>query len=335
MKKILIIGDTHFIDKYDSYLNFQIKCIKRIIEENNTEYVVFLGDVSDKRKPSPNVLLAIQDLLKDVEQETFILRGNHDSNSKSDDGVTYLSLFKSNKVSIIEHTKTINISGDDFLFIPHYENQERIVKDLANINKQIYSFGHFGYNGVFNSAGDFDFNLPISSFRIPCCLGHIHHHIKNGLVTVLGTPYSTNFQEAGYNGVVGIIEIEDGECTFKTIPVLHGPRYLTYKFSDLESNKHIIIDQDRYTVLRVLVDPTDKSNSPGLIKNILEEYKVAWVDLKFVTNEANIEGYSPYLGDVPKFDDGLLNRYLANIDLPYDKQDMMDVYQQLKNIDET
>jgi hypothetical protein len=56
------------------------------------------------------------------------------------------------------------------VFIPHYENEETIKKDLSLYPDGYIIFGHFGHNGVLNSAGDADFNLSLSDFSNPTIL---------------------------------------------------------------------------------------------------------------------------------------------------------------------
>ena len=81
------------------------------------------------------------------------------------------------------------------MYIPHYENQETIKKALDEVPEGYFVFGHFGYRGCLNSAGDADFSLRLSDFRNPSLLGHIHRHVQKDNVTILGTPYTTNFGE--------------------------------------------------------------------------------------------------------------------------------------------
>ena len=62
MIKYLIIGDTHLDTKYPGYLENQVEALKFNIQKQRPNNIIFLGDISDKRKPSPEVLLKIKEL---------------------------------------------------------------------------------------------------------------------------------------------------------------------------------------------------------------------------------------------------------------------------------
>ena len=80
-----------------------------------------MGDVFMYRKPSPSELLALDDVLSYITDihgaDVVILRGNHDSETKADDGVTALSVFANSKVKIITHTEIERHTRR--VYIPH------------------------------------------------------------------------------------------------------------------------------------------------------------------------------------------------------------------------
>lgn len=277
--KTLVIGDLHFDNKPDGLLEAQKAAILQICKENSEcDKVIFLGDLMMHRNPRPTVLLALKEMLDVISQhkDVFILRGNHDSVNKSDDGVTALSLFESPDVKVI--TQTWYDHKNSWAFIPHYEDEQKIKNDLSKIPKGYTVFGHFGYNGVLNSAGDADFSLSLSDFRHPTILGHIHKEGRNGNVTVLGTPYSTNFGEAGKDCFYGILD----ESGMVKVPTLWGPRHLVMEYDNVEENMDWINSDDhpaKYTLLRVYINTIDEDQDK--IARLVDSLDIGSVEVKY------------------------------------------------------
>jgi len=210
MVKTLVIGDLHFNDKPPGLLDAQVSFTKRLLDvgmKKSVDRVIFLGDLMMHRRPSPSVLLALKDVIQHAQlrcASVVILRGNHDSETKADDGVTALSLFSSPKVRVVRHFELDTWAGH--AYIPHYEDEERIKEALEEVPEGFTVFGHFGYNGALNSVGDLDFSIPFSAFTHPTILGHIHGYKQDGPVTIMGTPFSTSFQECGKECFYGILD---------------------------------------------------------------------------------------------------------------------------------
>ena len=269
----LIIGDLHFDTKYPGYLDAQLACLQKIVTEYNIP-TLYLGDMSEKRQPNPLVLLALQKLFSISAWSNIVLRGNHDSLTKADDGVSYLELFNDGMTKV----RSLYENLGNKHYIPHYEDENKINEILKSIDSPSdIIFGHFGFSNFINGVGDYDFTISPSSIPCTCIVGHIHQYSKQGNITMLGTPYTTNFTEAFKDNYVGILE----ENELKIIPVTHGPRHLVVDIKDLPNHRDFINDPAYYTILRVMIDPLDQSNTPDIIKSILNEYHVAWVDVKF------------------------------------------------------
>lgn len=233
--RTLLITDLHFNDKPKGLLAAQYNCIIKLIIDEKPEEVIIMGDLMMYRKPSPSVLLALKrvvDYIKEKKIHLTIIRGNHDSETKADDGVTSLSLFDYHADVITEFTIDHNA---DRVYIPHYENEDRIKDLLGKVPKGYTMFGHFGYYGSLNSAGDADFNLKLSDFRTPSFLGHVHGYVKKENVTILGTPYTTNYGEAFKDSFYAILD-DDDVATLHTLD--HGPRHLI--FSAKEDWKSVV-----------------------------------------------------------------------------------------------
>jgi len=287
--KCLIIGDTHFDSPFKGYLDNQVETCLKLIDSSKPKYVVFLGDIYHHRKPHPEVIVKVARLFKKISltpglTKVFILRGNHDSANKSDDGLTALETLEwsGSKVSLISQTQ---FDEDlNFLFIPHYENEATIKESLCYIkDKDTVVFGHFGYQGCMNSGGFMDFGFEKGVFKNRTILGHIHRYKDDGNVLVLGTPWSTNFGECDYDHFTGTITQESPGVWSPLVKkaVEFGPRYYVCPFESLEQMKEEIQDPRYFTILRVLMDKFTEEGSTDTRNNILEEYKVKHVDIKF------------------------------------------------------
>jgi predicted phosphodiesterase len=324
--KTLVITDLHLTDRPYGTLETQVRCIKRIFDEESPSEVIIMGDLTMHRKPSPSVLVALDTLIRTMGQTSHvvILRGNHDSENRSDDGVTALSLLRSDKVEVICQTKK-----DDFknrLYIPHYEDERVIVDALQTCSGDCTVFGHFGYVGCLNSRGDADFSITLDRFNCRTYLGHIHRHRRDGLVTILGTPYTTNYGESGKECYYAILS-DEGEELKK---ITHGPRHLQVDISDLLGDDSIfeyINDPEYTTSLRVMMEagisevPYDKLD----VHNVEIRYKAAF-------DEEHISNYSPKR-DLFKLNEVIIDDYVssANTDIP--KENIMEGFRLLQDED--
>ena len=331
--KCLVIGDTHYDNPYSGYLEAQLTKTKELIESSKAKYVVFLGDIFHHRKPNPEVIVSVKRLFDRVSltpglSRIIILRGNHDSASKSDDGLTVLDVldWPGSKVQIVSHTELDEELN--MLFIPHYENENTIHESLAYApNESTIVFGHFGYEGSINAAGFFDFSLNLDSFKNRTILGHIHKYTKNGNVTILGTPWATNFGECDYPHYVGTLTYSKGKWTDMDItPVEGGVRYYAAPFESLEVMRDEISDPSYFTILRVLLDKFSDESTNAVRSSIKEDFGVAYVDLKFqpVLDKKLSDRLSGYDSNVPlnNIDDDIIQQYINEQTTSIPKEDL-------------
>jgi calcineurin-like phosphoesterase family protein len=316
----LVIGDLHFEDKPSGMMQAQSRAIMQICKDRlgNCDKVVFLGDLMMHRKPRPTVLLALKDMLDDIVElgyEVHILRGNHDSVTKADDGVTALSLFKGKHVNV--YTQYHEDHKNKWVFIPHYEDETKIKEYLANSPDGYVVFGHFGYYGVLNSAGDADFNLSISDFKNPTILGHIHKEGRNGNVSVLGTPYTTNFGEAGKDCYYGLLE----KTKLQKIPSSYGPRHLVVDYDKVEENLDWLNSGD-YNLVRVEVGTLDEGMNS--VAKTLEQVKAPVVEIKYRPLLDDKEVFTPDDRNVSSImNDDLIEHYINSSKTKINKEDLL------------
>ena len=321
MVKTLIIGDLHFDNKHIGLLDAQKKAVMQICKDNgDCSKVIFLGDLMMHRNPRPSVLLALKAVMDEVSKtkNIYILRGNHDSVSKADDGVTALSLLENDKIHVV--TQTWIDHKNKWVFIPHYEDEQKIKDFLAAAPKDYTVFGHFGYYGVLNSAGDADFSLSLSDFRNPTILGHIHKEGRNGSVSVLGTPYTTNFGEAGKDCYYGVLD-ENG---LDKIPTKGGPRHLVVDYDNVEDNLDWINDDGNsyFTLLRINISTINEDQDR--IADLCDKLKVGSIEVK----------YKPLLDEKEEFEtdgrvfttalnDELIDFYINSSKTKINKEDLL------------
>ena len=316
--KTLVIGDLHLENKIPGLLDAQCDCVTKIIGDTNASHVVFLGDVFNNRRPKPTVILKAKQLLEHTSVCMTVLRGNHDSENKNDDGVTALSVVDSNNGSMVV-TSTWSEGLDTF--IPHYEDENKIREDLKNVKKGSTVFGHFGYFGSLNSAGDNDFSLVLSDFTNRTYLGHIHTYKREGNVTLVGTPYTTSFTEAGKDSYVVLVG-DDGEEDEKIL-IDHGPRHLIIEIDNILDNLEFINDPNYFTLLRVVI-PTANDERED-IGSILNKVKVGYVEVKYKPVIYDIHQLSTLDPDNPVIEvsDSLVEEYINHSETLLPKEDLM------------
>ena len=321
--KTLVITDLHFSNSIRGLLEAQKKCICKIIEDEKPHEMIIMGDLMTKRKPSPSVLLAIKALLDFAvwyDVSVTIIRGNHDSETKADDGITALSVFE-DSTRIITHTYIDHAARR--AYIPHYEDERKIIESLREVPVGYRVFGHFGYFGSLNSAGDADFNISLSEFHNSSFLGHIHRFSQRSVevqesletVTCLGTPYTTNFSEAGkenYYIVLGDVP------EYKQ--VRHGPRHLVVDYDDIDSWDKILSDSTYFNLVRVYVSKLSDTDNNMIAKELLDKYSIDALEIKYkpIFDENTENYFSPKI-DPFDMDNNLLQEYVENSAVELDK----------------
>jgi len=334
--KTVVIGDCHFYNAYPSfdYLEKQFDTIKEILKRETPHRVIFLGDIFHFRKPDPETIVRVSDFLKDISygypglSEINLIRGNHDTAAKSDTNpLTILDIFDLfHKVRVYSgsmYHEEDSIGKLRYHFISHYDDENIICQNLNDItphkDTKHFVFGHFGFKGCINPNGDEDSPLTLDVFKHTTFLGHIHKPQDEGNVHVVGTPYSTSFSEADNKHRYAVIDEETGEYYFKDIT--WGIRYLQFDLGSLEANKEFIVDTAYTTVLRVYISHLLDQNSVDLRRKIMDEYKVAYVDIKFLPmmEDGESSSYRPR-SMVFEINDELINNYLneAKTEIPKD-----------------
>ena len=349
--RTLLITDLHLNSKVPGLLGAQKQCVKDIVKKEKPDEVIIMGDIFMHRKPSPSELLAFRSVLQYIRNlfhcNIVILRGNHDSETKADDGVTALSVFEAPKIKVITHTVIDHTKKR--VYIPHYENEQTIINDLEMAPEGYTVFGHFGYAGCLNSVGDADFGLGLHHFGNTTYLGHIHGFLQRqgGLreagstVTCLGTPYTTNFGEAFKDSFYAILD-DGGPITKKNTGWINskgsthkveykqpctGPRHLVYAAKEVENNLEIINDLNYFTFLRIVKD-SEHCAIP------LDKVNVNVLDIKYapVFNEEELSSYQPER-DLFSINDVIIEDYVKEANSTISVETLMRGYRLLQDED--
>jgi hypothetical protein len=247
----------------------------------------------------------------------YVLRGNHDSQNRNDDGLTALETlcYPGSKVRLVQ--QTIVDTDLNFLLIPHYEDDEKIKEHLSRgVDEHTVAFGHFSYCPSHLGIRGFDSDLRLEDFQCRTILGHIHKYVEDGHVTILGTPWSTNYGEADNEHFVGVMEENShGWGPLNKFKVTCGPRFYEAPYDALDAMKGEISDPNYFTMLRVTLDKFS-DDPPSLLRaDILNKFKVAHVELKFqpvyddVLNE-RLSGYDPNVS-LTVIDADIIKKYIA------------------------
>lgn len=325
--RALVLTDLHLYDKIPGFLEAQTKCLFQIFnkERYHLDTVILCGDITMKRKPDPVVLLALKDLIDTFNdtREIYLLRGNHDSDTKADDGVTYLSLFRNKNTKVIIHSED---TFHGISFIPHYENEERIKKELKKIPKSNFVIGHFGYDGCYDRGDTLRAKIKLSDFRNPTLLGHIHTFSQQGNVTFLGTQYTTSWREAPKNKYYAIL---NGNYklgwNLELKAVTHGPRFLSVGEEEINDLTEYINNPEYTTYLRVYTS-----------KFMGEEIKLPELNVKSVEichrpiiSGQSLSDYRPE-SQISVLDDSIINKYLDEVKVDITKEDLLKGLEKIK-----
>lgn len=343
--RTLVVTDLHLNSRIPGLLDAQVDCVLDIFNKENPDEVIIMGDVFMYRKPSPSELLAFQKLLDGMPPQAplsptiIVLRGNHDSETKADDGVTALSLFKRNHIRIVTHTYTD--TKRKRVYIPHYENEETIISALEMVPKDYTVFGHFGYVGCLNSIGDYDSSISLSNFSTDTFLGHIHcfREGQGGLrkpysrVICLGTPYTTNYGEAFKDNFYAVLDTNESSLSRSLILTLQlkkpwsGPRHLVYSAKEIENNLETINDPNYFTFLRIMIG-ADHHPIP------YDKLTVANIDVKYspIFNEEEVSAYTSDR-DLFSVNEMIISDYVEAANSIISPEDLMKGYRLLKDED--
>jgi hypothetical protein len=209
--KIALINDTHWGARNDSpaFINYFNKFYEEVffpyLQENNIKTLVHLGDVVDRRKfinhnTAYNFKLKFWNKLEELNIDTHILLGNHDTYYKNTNEVNALqNLSISKNTKVYYKSETVTLDGLDILFLPWIcdDIMEDTLHTIDNSTAQIV-MGHLEIKGFEMHKGHLnEQGLDKSLFKRfeKVISGHFHKKSDDGHIYYLGAPYEITWSD--------------------------------------------------------------------------------------------------------------------------------------------
>jgi DNA repair exonuclease SbcCD nuclease subunit len=319
--KNLVIGDLHFGTKSNStqWLEYQIELFKEqifpIIEENNFDRIIFLGDLTDIRWAIhqqigielKNLVRKLSKLVKTQNPEAKIvfIAGNHDYFSPLYEFQRYNSyelLFGKEFAAIHDNLIFVNtepyLDEDNSLYLPWFYTEEpelfsNVLYEFKDI-KQIYC--HTDLSG-------WDVGRMTALKNVKIYAGHIHFEWTNKEYNLynLGAAMAFNFNDLNQSRYIYVIENGDVVEKIENVTTPTFKRiYNEQIFNDLDE------DFFRNSFVQLMINKTNvnKANYIERIKEIKhafsEKYSVVikvydnvyeFENMEFSPIQTNINDY--------------------------------------------
>jgi len=334
---ITLLTDIHLRSDYiPGFLDKQIETLTKLVNGKPPQTVIIAGDIFHRRNPRGTELLAFGNLLDSFKcKDIYVLRGNHDTIRKDGSSDSTLSLF-SDKAHIICDTETINIGGVNFDFIPHYEDEDKVVKLVKSSKNHL--FGHFGFEGCV-SNGSYLYESKLRRWHFPkkkyTFLGHIHKpKIYDERIHVLGTQYSNSFGEANSSKILHTLVIrKDKSVQVVRTPINYGIKHISCTIDELEGISKKVNFQNYFIALRLKIDRLDEYVERQLHDKIIKDYKVDYLDISF--EDILPKFVSDYSPDKELFtlDSSVINDYIDSKDSIFEKEELLSALKMIKDED--
>jgi DNA repair exonuclease SbcCD nuclease subunit len=339
--KVAIITDQHFgargdaIHFLDYYEKFYKETFFKVIDENNINTVLILGDTFDRRKfinfySFHRAKSMFFDELYSRKIQVYMLVGNHDTYYKNTNDVNSpeLLLEEYDNITVINTPQTIHLDyaneTSDICMMPWIcaDNYDQSLLEIKMTNATI-CMGHFEILGFTMHRGAvctdgldssmFDkFDLVFS--------GHYHHRSNNGKIYYLGNPYELNWMD--YNDPRGfhLFDIETKELEFIENPnrMFHRIVY-DDKVESLQSISNKDLSPYKGTYVKVVV--VNKTNPYMFDVFINNLYKENPIDISIAEDFVDIEDLEEDVVNETEDTTTILNKYVDNLttDLNKDK----------------
>jgi hypothetical protein len=209
--KIALLNDTHFGVRNDSpaFIKYQNIFFNDLffpyLIENNIKTLIHLGDVVDRRKfinhnTAYNFKKVFWDKLDELDIDTHITIGNHDTYYKNTNEINALDNLSINKkCKIYKSAKEVNFDGLDILLLPWIcdDNYEDTIHTIDSSTAEI-AIGHLEIKGFEMHKGHLnEQGLDKSLFKRfeKVISGHFHKKSDDGQVYYLGTQYEMTWSD--------------------------------------------------------------------------------------------------------------------------------------------
>ena len=335
--KVAIITDTHYgARKGSKYLHDYFELFYRDVffpslEEHEIKTVIHMGDVFDSRKSIDYQSLewakrVVFDPLK--KYKVHAITGNHDCYYKNTNEVNSPELLLTDYPNIKTYSspKTIKIGGLSILMLPWIctENYDESLSHIKKSKAKVV-MGHLEINGFRATRGHMmETGMDVKVFNKfdKVYSGHFHTRSEDGKIFYLGNPYEMFWND---------VNDPRGFTIFDTETLIHTPIDNPYKlFYNIyyEDTPHQTFDVREYENKIVKVIVRKKSN-PKLFEKFIDKlYSAGIEDLKIVENFVLPEN-DDFEIDEEENTLSILNRYIDESEVQYDKSIIKDIFQNL------
>lgn len=331
--KILVYSDLHLYNHHRLLVNSEtalniLTYIKEFALENDIDTVVSGGDFfhTKARAYAPHVIQALL-RVKDIHKsglKHYMLVGNHDMVAPNTTMNSILFVF-SDYAKVIPDYYFVDYDKTRLHFLS-YTNTifENFILAEGKKNILITHLDIIGFsmsNGFQAKTGfrkeDFkDFDLVVS--------GHYHRHQQQDNIVYVGSPYQTNFGEAGHPHGFLTIDLETAEWEFNRCPI--APKYETYTVSSLEDLDNIDINNN-FIKIKLASHELQRSK----LKDALFEKGAISVDIIAPEDLKEIEKYyDASLGEDPV---EIASAYINSLsNLQHDKEKLLKYFNKVEEI---
>ena len=335
--KVAVINDTHYgARKGSKYLHdyfelFYQNVFFPSLEEHGIKTVIHMGDVFDSRKSIDYQSLewakrVVFDPLK--KYKVHAITGNHDCYYKNTNEVNSPELLLTDYPNIKTYSspKTIKIGGLNILMLPWIctENYDESLIQIKKSKAKVV-MGHLEINGFRATRGHMmETGMDVKVFNKfdKVYSGHFHTRSEDGKIFYLGNPYEMFWND---------VNDPRGFTIFDTETLTHTPINNPYKlFYNIyyDDTPHQTFDVREYQnkIVKVIVR---KKSSPKLFEKFIDKlYSAGIEDLKIVENFVLPEN-DDFEIDEEENTLSILNRYIDESEVQYDKSIIKDIFQNL------
>ena len=332
--KIALLNDTHFGCRNDSpaFIEFQNKFYNDLffpyLQKENITTLIHLGDVVDRRKfinhnTADNFKRVFWNKLDELDIDTHVIIGNHDTYYKNTNKVNALQNLELNKKCKVYLTaETVTFDNLPILFIPWIcdDNQQESISTIENSQSTI-AMGHLEikgfemHNGHMNEHG-----LEKSMFKRfeKVMSGHFHKKSDDGHIYYLGTQYEMTWSDYNCQKGFHIFDTDTRELTRVENPNKIFKKII-YNDKDINYDTYDITDYDRSFIKLYISNKTDNDMYERLMDRFYNHINIHAVD---VIEDPTDIGASVREDILDQGEDTLtfLGNYIDQIETDVDKQ---------------
>lgn len=333
--KVAIVTDTHFGARSDSmvfhdyFIRFYEEIMFPWMKENEVEYLLHLGDFTDRRKYINYFTLnrirnQFIKRLKENSIKMLVTVGNHDTFFKNTNEVNSLQeLFSdSDVITVFTEPEEVLFDSTKVLLIPwiNESNMEKTLQVISETDSTV-AMGHLEISG-FKVMGNqrFEGGLDRSLFSKfdLVCSGHFHHKSSEGNIHYLGTPYEMTFADINDPKGFHVWYPEKNEIEFIQNPLKMFHRlYYDDKEKELGTILKRLTDKYSGTYVKVIVK---SKTDPYKFEKFLEKlFSLNPADVK-IEEEISLNEGEDCDVDVAEDTLTILNRYVDGLDIDANKE---------------